>query len=270
MAQKKRWLKKKPFIIAAIGLLIIVGLIYTYSIIRGLRFSDTLQALNPTSRTIVIYPGLRKEQVAHTFGKALNWTSKQEDEFIAIHTKAYNGESEGYYFPGTYVVSSQAKPAEISILMQNKFKERILSKFDALKTNAVSLDTVMKIASIIEREAGNDSDKKIISGVIWNRLFRGMNLEMDATLQYAKATSSNNWWPRVISSDKKIDSPYNSYKFASLPPTPISSPSETAIWAALNPPKSNTLFYVHDAYGQIYTASTYQEHLANIHRAFGY
>jgi UPF0755 protein len=149
----------------------------------------------------------------------------------------------------------------------------------------INLDTAVRIASIIQREAAGDVDMRIISGVIWNRIFRGMTLDMDATLQYAKASEQEAliesaldnpnksasstaivWWPRVASKDKYIDSPFNTYQNKGLPPTAIANPSLKAIAAAFNPAKTDCLFYLHDDNRGFHCTKTYAEHKENVQR----
>jgi UPF0755 protein len=105
---------------------------------------------------------------------------------------------------------------------------------------------------------------KLISGIIWNRIFKGMKLQMDATLQYAKGSEETGWWPQVNPQDKNIDSPYNTYMYTELPPSPIASPGLAAIEAAYNPQKTNCLFYLHDKKGVIHCSATYEGHKKNI------
>ena len=104
---------------------------------------------------------------------------------------------------------------------------------------------------------------RYISGVIWNRLFIDMPLQIDATLQYARGTPGNNrtWWPVPVPRDKYIDSPYNTYQNIGLPPEPISNPSVDAIIAALNPRATDCLFYFHDTHGNFHCTATYEEHV---------
>jgi UPF0755 protein len=99
----------------------------------------------------------------------------------------------------------------------------------------------------------------LISGIIWNRIWSGMRLDIDATLQYAKGDEKK-WWPVVLSADKNIASPYNTYKTIGLPPTPISNPSLAAIEAAYNPQKTACIFYFHDDNRIIHCSKTYAEH----------
>ena len=88
---------------------------------------------------------------------------------------------------------------------------------------------------------------RLISGIIHNRLKIGMPLQIDATLQYITG-QSNNWWPVPRSEDKEIDSPFNTYQNKGLPPLPIATPSKDAIRAALNPAKTDCLYYLIGAY----------------------
>jgi UPF0755 protein len=105
---------------------------------------------------------------------------------------------------------------------------------------------------------------KLISGIIWNRIFKGMKLQMDATLQYAKGNEEEGWWKEVNPEDKKIDSSYNTYLHVGLPPAPIANPGIAAIDAAYNPEKTECLFYLHDKKGKIHCSRTYEEHKKNI------
>jgi UPF0755 protein len=87
-----------------------------------------------------------------------------------------------------------------------------------------------------------------------------MNLDIDATLQYAKGNAETGWWPQVHPRDKKINSPYNTYTHKGLPPGPISNPGLAAIEAAYNPQKTNCIFYLHDKNRKIHCSETYAEH----------
>jgi UPF0755 protein len=121
---------------------------------------------------------------------------------------------------------------------------------------------------------------RIISGIIWNRLFNNMNLQIDATLQYAKASEpdgktsqrgevAGNWWPAVLPKDKYIKSPYNTYENPGLPPGPIATPSVAAVLAALNPVPTSCLYYFHDANGVFHCSDTYVEHVALLKEYYG-
>ncbi len=261
-------------IFIAFSLLMTSGTAYLY--MAGMEpWQFYLNLANPAKRYVSIPAGLRREQVAERFQKVLSWDDKEVQAFM--ETAPSDDERnflDGYYMPGSYWVSTEDTGPDVAHQMlrnfNDKVSEKILSKTLAKgKAGAfqqkVNLDTAVRIASIIQREAGGSYDMKIISGVIWNRMFRGMTLDMDATLQYAKA-SSTNWWPRVKGEDKYIDSPFNTYQNKGLPPTAIANPSLAAIEAAFNPAKTDCIFYLHDDDGGFHCEQTYAAHKANVQK----
>ncbi|MES3005485.1 MAG: endolytic transglycosylase MltG [Patescibacteria group bacterium] len=226
---------------------------------------------NPSMRFVRIQPGLRKEQMADIYGKTLAWNDQNKEAFLSAAgaAKDVSTDVDGYYLPGSYWFDKNAGGAEVGSEMIEKFnntinKEVIKKKTSNLKKN-VNIDTAVRIASIIQREAAGKEDMRLISGVIWNRMFKGMNLQMDATLQYVKGTSTD-WWPQVKSEDKALESPFNTYKYKGLPPTAIANPSVAAIEAAYNPINTSCLFYIHDNNRQIHCTSSYEVHKQNIQR----
>ncbi len=223
--------------------------------------------LSPSLVSVYINAGLRKEEVANVFAKKLNWDEKDKEAFIT--NKTVHEDPEGYFYPGEYLISPYYGGNDVSNLMTNRFKEEVTDHYATSTAEVVSLERAINIASIIQREAAGKHDMKLISGIIWNRVFKGMNLQMDATLQYAKGNEEIGWWPPVRPEDKYIESPYNTYMNNGLPPTAIASPSSAAIEAALNPKKTDCLFYVHDRLGRIYCSKTYEQHKANVRKAYG-
>ncbi len=119
---------------------------------------------------------------------------------------------------------------------------------------------LVKLASLVEREARDRSESAIIAGVYQNRLNIGMKLDADPTIQYAKGD-----WAELTLDDLKIDSPYNTYIYAGLPPTPICSPGQAALDAAARPARHDYLFFVAkgDGTGQHAFAKTLEEQEAN-------
>ncbi len=231
------------------------------------RFYQNLA--NPASRYIVLNSGLRKEEVATLLTKELHWTANEEHKFIAMDLNLDKQNMEGRFDPGSYLMPAATTPAQAYETIVHKFDNEVAKPYASSTANIINIDLALKIGSIIEREAGGKSDMRLISGIIWNRIFKNMNLEMDATLQYAKGNSQDGWWPRVKPEDKYINSPYNTYMNSGLPPTPISNVSIAAIQAALNPKKTSCLFYLHDRLGNIHCSVTYDQHLANIKRYYG-
>jgi UPF0755 protein len=206
---------------------------------------------------------MRKEQVASAFTKALSWGASEKKEFIALREKSPPLLSEGTFAPGVYYLTLGMTPADAETLVESRFYNDILSHYSTSTAEIVPIKDALTVASLIEREASSD-DMRIVSGIIWKRLFSNMKLQIDATVQYAKATRSTagSWWPQVWPGDTSIKSPYNTYLHQGLPPTPIASPSVAAVLAALNPINTDCLFYFHDKHGQIHCTETYKEHMA--------
>jgi UPF0755 protein len=163
------------------------------------------------------------------------------------------------------VVPKDTTGLELKQMMLERFNTKMSSEgieVDIRKNN-FDTDTILTIASIIQREAGSKSDMYLVSGIIWNRIFTNMSLQMDATLQYAKGTAENGWWPKVVPDDKYIESPYNTYKNKGLPPSPIANPGFAAIHAALHPKETECIFYFHKN-RKNYCSKTYEEHKRKI------
>lgn len=259
MKKKKTKSSPIPRWLLALSFILLIGLAFEGAFLtkEGLSFSQTLQYLaDPYLRYVKIEPGLRKEQIADIYARVLDWNEQDKKDFAA--------NIEGHYFPQTYLVPYNADGKEIGATMVNTFNQNIGKETAKNNKKIINADTAVKIASIIQREAAGKQDMNLISGIIWNRLFNGMSLDMDATLQYAKGSDLNGWWPQVVSGDKKINSPYNTYKNKGLPPTPISNPGLSAIDAAFNPQNTSCLFYFHDKNRQIHCSVTYEEHQQKI------
>ncbi len=233
-----------------------------FSLLTSLSFYENLA--NPSVRIVRIQEGLRKEQIADIFGEKLGWSDWKKEEFINGHLALNSEDLEGRYFPKTYLVQKNEDPIGVTSTMLHEFTKETATIKKPKASLVLNQDTAIKIASIIQRESGGKSDMKLISGIIWNRLFAGMRLQIDATLQYAKGSEEDGWWTRVDSEDKRIDSTYNTYKYSGLPPTAISNPGLAALDAAYNPQKTSCLFYLHDKYGKIHCSATYEGHKANI------
>lgn len=222
-------------------------------------------------RFVNITPGMRKEQVANAFAKTLGWNAEQKKEFLTTSPYSSLPLVEGSFSPGVYLVTNSATPYEAQSLVNNRFYEDILSHYGTITAQMVPLDHALIIASLIEREAGGSEDMRFISGIIWNRLFIDMNLQIDATLQYAKADSvaGVGWWPMPMPADRFRKSPYNTYLNKGLPPAPIANPSVAAVLSALNPKNTSCLFYFHDAARGFHCTDTYSEHVALLKKYYG-
>lgn len=219
---------------------------------------------NPSMRVVRVQEGLRKEEIAEIMAEKLDWSEREKNQFINAHLALESSDFEGKYFPKTYILPKDEDPLKVTSTMLQEFDKQNAKIKKPKATKILNEDTAVTIASIIQRESGGKSDMRLISGIIWNRLFSGMKLQMDATLQYAKGTEEDGWWRRVVPADKDILSSYNTYMHVGLPPTPIANPGLAAIEAAYNPLKTSCLFYIHDKRGRIHCSATYEGHKANI------
>ena len=218
----------------------------------------------PYMAWVVIPEGLRKEEIADILAEKLTWTAEEKSQWIKKDTATQSDYFEGVYFPDTYLIPIDESTVQVAQRLQAKFQEKFSPyATEALKQN-IRWPTLIKVASLIQREAGSKDDMPIIAGVLWNRLLQGMKLDIDATLQYARGNTGSGWWAPIKVSEKKIVSLYNTYVNKGLPPHPIANPGLSAIKAALYPAKTDCLYYLHDSSRIIHCAKTYEEHQKNI------
>ncbi len=243
-------------------------------LLARLALMDWYQNLaSPVSRVLVIQSGQRKEEVAANFTKILGWDKTAQTDFLTRIAAEIPATTDGKLYPGTYVVQKDATPEMVAIAVSDRFNAEVRSRYSDAIEQVLPLSDTLIIASLIEREAYDFEDMRYISGIIWNRLFINMRLQIDATMQYAKTSDKKspapaNWWPVPTPADKAINSPYNTYKNAGLPPGPIANPSIDAIIAALNPRDTDCLFYFHDTDGGFHCSVTYEEHVKSLKEVF--
>ncbi len=226
---------------------------------------------SPVQRITVIWPGERHEEIAKHFGDILGWDKDERTLFINLIQSSDPILSEGKFFPGKYVLHKDTSPAEVADLIYSEFTEKILQRYTPEVQQSVSVEDALVIASLLEREASDFENMREISGVIWNRLFIDMPLQLDATLQYARGSNpyETSWWPVPRPRDKYIDSPFNTYQNEGLPPSPIANPSPEAVLAALNPRQTDCLFYFHANNGDFYCSENYEDHVTKLKSVFG-
>ncbi len=225
-----------------------------------------------SGETLVRIPaGLRKEEIVELFAKALKWSEEEKKIFLTPQDGQELPLSEGSFSPGIYTVGLRSTPQEVQSLVNRRFQDNVLARYSTSTAKLVPLKTALTIASLIQRETLETDDMRLVSGIIWNRIFADMNLQLDATLQYSKNAGKQvaPWWPKVRSQDKFIKSPYNTYMYKGLPPSPIANPSVVAIIAALNPLKTACLFYFHDRKGDMHCTATYKEHVSLLKKYYG-
>lgn len=234
--------------------------------------------------SVTIRPGWRAEQIAD-YLSTLNLPQFDKSQFLSLVKGGGNfdyafltdrpkgGSLEGYLFPETYTVLQGITAEQLINRFLAEFDQRVTLEMRAKATaEGLTLDQVMTLASIVEREAVAKEEGPIIASVYMNRVQQKMALNADPTVQYALGyqTSSKQWWP-VVSLDQyaKVDSPYNTYTHAGLPPGPICSPGLNSINAALEPAKTDYLYFLAKGDGTHAFARTLEEQNANLAK-YGY
>jgi UPF0755 protein len=234
----------------------------------------------PDSVTLVILPGWRLEEIAAALPSAgisvtptdflANALSTPNE--LAVNAEMPIGSSlEGFLLPGSYEIPREADAIGLllAILRDPRFSDEmtpeLLAGFDQ---QGLSVYDALVLASIVEREAVNESEMPLIASVFHNRLAAGMRLEADPTAQYAVGydAASGSWWKTPLTvADLAIDSPYNTYLYGGLPPGPIAAPSSAALQAVAFPAVSDFYFFqaACDGSGSHVFARTYEEHLEN-------
>ncbi|MEV6024803.1 endolytic transglycosylase MltG [Streptomyces sp. NPDC052036] len=172
------------------------------------------------------------------------------------------GNPEGYLFPASYPLHKGATPESVLRFMVDTANERFGGGTitAGAQRHALTGYQAVTVASIVQAEAATKADMAKVARVVFNRLERGMPLQMDSTLNYALKRSTL----RTSVKDTKIDNPYNSYRSVGLPPTPISNPGEEAMRATLNPASGNWLYFVTVKPGDTRFTASYEEQQRNV------
>lgn len=165
---------------------------------------------------------------------------------------------EGYLFPDTYHFTRTQSPHDIAAAMVHRFRQA--SHEIGL---AQDIHEMVTMASIVEKETAASAERPLVASVFYNRLARNMALDTDPSVIYA-ALLSNRFRGTIYQSDLKYNSPYNTYKFAGLPPGPICNPGKASLAAAMHPASSDYFYFVSDNQGHHRFAQTMQQHISNV------
>lgn len=249
-----------------------------YDLSQGEETSQLAQLLTKGSfdRKFTIIEGWRAEEIGESLlKKGFNINLEEWDKEI----KRQN--LEGFLFPDTYMLPKTAGIKEIIEIFtknfENKFDKKV--EMEAL-AKGIDKQSVLILASIIEREVNNDNDRPIIAGILLKRLEKDWALQADATIQYAignlkcKKEGLNSalsergnceWWvKRLTNTDLSVNSPYNTYLYRGLPPGPICNPGISSIKAVIYSEESLYWFYLSDQEGKIHYAIDDNEQAENI------
>lgn len=180
---------------------------------------------------------------------------------------------EGYLFPDTYFVSKETTAEDLVKMMRENFE----AKISQLELAELTLEEVVNIASIVEREVSGAEDKPIVAGILIKRFLNGWALQADATIQYALGfqsdppeadggeSASGRWWKKNLTEDDlEVNSPYNTYANPGLPPAPICNPGLGSLRAVLEPEETGYWYYLSDNEGKMHFAETNEEHNQNV------
>lgn len=260
------------------------GAYFAYSSQSSSELLSMFTAGDVAEKSVTLPEGWRSEEIADRLSENGIINSRQDLRSALQSTEQYPAlverlnlkevkSLEGFLFPDTYRFALDSS----GDVIVKKFVTNFLKRTEEL---SLSYDTVI-LASIVEREARYEDDRAMIAGVYANRLRQGMALNADPTVQYAKASrdfasclltastsdvecATVNWWPVIQVRDyREVDSPFNTYQYAELPPAPIANPGLAALRAATKPAKHNYLYFVTDAEGHAHYAETMAGHEAN-------
>lgn len=167
---------------------------------------------------------------------------------------------EGYLFPDTYFFLPNATEDTVIKILRSSFDIKILELANEIAASGHTQEEIVIMASILEREASNTTDRRMISDVLWSRLEKGMRLQVDATFVYTLGKGSFDITRTEL---RDSDDPYNTYVHYGLPPGAIGNPSLDSLRAAATPIRNPYFFYLADHSGVTHYAKTYTEHLRN-------
>ena len=248
-------LKLKTIILQLFVLFGALGFIYLFLRLPDLVSMRKREIVELKEVTITIPEGINIRQIGEIFEKNGMFS---KSEFVG----AAEGE-EGYLFPDTYRFYKYATPQDAILKMKENFRhkatEEILFNGKVFPDAERVKNDIIIIASILEEEVKSTEDRKIVAGILWKRLAKGMGLNVDSALTYVLGKTS----AELTESDLKFDSPYNTYRYRGLPPTPISNPGIDAMMAAINPTATKYFYYLTGMDGKTYYAETLEGHALN-------
>lgn len=176
------------------------------------------------------------------------------EKFIRLGTP-----KEGYLFPDTYLLAPGTPTEDILVLLEETFTRRVETLLPEIKRSDKSLDELVVMASLLEKEARSYEVRRTIAGILWKRLEIDMPLQVDAVFGYIRGTKT--FHPSF--SDLEVESPYNTYRNKGLPPGAIGNPGLESIRAAATPIETKYLFYLSDREGRMHYSSNFDGHVRN-------
>lgn len=240
-----------------------------YAIPPGLSTYQLLQRLHSSPQDevrLMIPNGVEQSRVAAIIASNLDidsaaFMAATRDPRLLDSLGIRASSTEGYLFPGTYNFPWSSTPREVISFLVGRFRNFCADSIaTSIAASGMSEHRLLTIASIVEAETPLDSEKPLIASVYLNRLRRQMRLQADPTVQFAIPGPAR----RLYYKDLEIESPYNTYRHAGLPPGPICNPGAPAIMAVLRPAATGHLYFVANGKGGHTFAATLEDHARNI------
>jgi UPF0755 protein len=182
------------------------------------------------------------------------FTVRQIEERLGLKLPGEN--LEGYLFPDTYYFPVDVRGEEVVRIMRENFERKISPYKEEIEKSGKTLQEILIMASLIEKEVKIKEEKELVAGILWKRLERGIPLQVDATITYITGKKTT----KIPLEDLQIDSPYNTYKYKGLPPAPICNPGLESILAVLYPKESEYWYYLSIPEKKTIFSKTLQEH----------
>ena len=263
----------------------------TEDLLKELQKGGTDEPQEPVLATLTIPEGYTIDQIAQAVGQlqgdfkepltAEAFLAKVQDEnFISQEVAKYPSlleslptkESgaryrlEGYLFPATYSIKESTTIESLIDEMLAAMDKNLSPYYSTIKSKNLTVNELLTIASLVEKEGAKTEDRKLIAGVFYNRLNRDMPLQSNIAILYAQGKLGQNIsLAEDVAIDTNIDSPYNVYKNVGLMPGPVDSPSLDAIESSINQTKSDNLYFVADVTeGKVYYANNQEDHDRNV------
>jgi len=239
--------------------------------ITPLEIIDVLVRGEVYTRRLTFPEGLTIEEMSkvyesHGFGRAADFVQAARDVERISDLDPDATDLEGYLFPETYALPKNAPASKLIDAMVDRFRAVYGEQMRArAAAQGFSARQVVTLASLIEKETGRPDERPVVAAVYRNRLTIGMAMQADPTIVYA-LEKAHRYDGNIRREDLGLDSPYNTYKYAGLPPGPIASPGKASLEAALMPADVPFLYFVSRNDGSHVFAKTFAEHTANVRK----
>ena len=221
-------------------------------------------------RALTFREGLTIREMAAVFesagyGSAADFVAASRNAALVRDFDPEAKDLEGYLFPDTYTLPRRTTAAQLVERMVSRFQKVLTSELRSRAAErGFTVRQVVTLASLVEKETAKAEERPVVAGVYANRLEMGMGLQCDPTVIYALMLAGR-YDGNIRKGDLQIDSPYNTYRYAGLPPGPIAAPGEAALQAAADPADVPYIYFVSRNDGSHVFSATLEEHNRNVY-----